>query len=209
MPIHDFWLFVVASLALNITPGNDMIYVITRSTSQGVRAGVVSAFGIMGGCLVHILAAVVGLSALIAGSALAFDLIKYAGAAYLFYLGIRALLSKKNTIRIDQTLEKKGYRQLFWQGVVTNTLNPKVALFFLAFLPQFIDVHSKGTTGAILFLGIWFNVSGTFINILVAWLFGTIGQWLHRSRRFIQWQQRVTGLLLVALGIKVAISSRK
>jgi threonine/homoserine/homoserine lactone efflux protein len=195
---------------LNLTPGNDMIYVATRSTSQGIKAGMISALGITAGCMVHILAAMIGISAIIAQSALAFDIIKYLGAAYLIYLGLRSLLSKRRTFNIEATTAKYSYRKIFWQGVITNVLNPKVALFFLAFLPQFIDISADaGTHWQILFLGTWFNTSGMIVNMLVALLFGKIGNWLNRSPRFVQWQERITGLVLIALGIKVALSSRK
>src|SRR5687768_5391897 len=130
---------------LNITPGNDMLYVATRSTSQGVRAGIVSALGIAAGCFVHLLAAVIGLSAVIANSAIAFDIIKYSGAAYLVYLGIKAFISNQNKFSINEKIEKQSLSKLFWQGALTNVLNPKVALFFLAFLPQFIHPDRKST----------------------------------------------------------------
>jgi len=207
--MNDFWLFAFASLLLNITPGNDMFYVATRSTSQGVKAGIVSALGIAGGCLVHLLAAVVGLSAIIANSATAFDIIKYLGAAYLVYLGIRSLLSKQNKFSIHHAVEKTTLSKLFWQGVFTNVLNPKVALFFLAFLPQFIHPEKGNTAAQILLLGIWFNFSGTIVNIVVAMVFGKLGNWLADKQGFIKWQNKITGLLLVGLGIKVALSSRK
>ena len=207
--LNDFLIFAFASLVLNITPGNDMLYVATRSTSQGVKAGIISALGIAGGCVVHLLAAVIGLSAIIANSAIAFDIIKYASAAYLIYLGIRSILSKQNKFNINKTVEKKPLSKLFWQGVLTNVLNPKVALFFLAFLPQFI-YPEKGNTGMqILLLGLWFNFSGTVINIIVALLFGKLGNWLAAKQAFIKWQNKITGLLLIGLGIKVALSSRK
>jgi threonine/homoserine/homoserine lactone efflux protein len=209
MRTHDFWFFAIASLMLNITPGNDMLLVITRSTGQGVKAGIASSLGIMAGCMVHIIAAVIGLSAVIAQSAMAFDIIKYAGAAYLIYLGIRSLLNKRRSFNINADVQKLSYKKLFWQGVLTNVLNPKVALFFLAFLPQFLDMKSSDTQWQILFLGIWFDVSGTIVNILVALLFGKIGSWLTNSPRFVQWQERLTGAILIALGIKVALSSRK
>ena len=209
MPVHNFWLFVLAALALNITPGNDMLYVISRSAGQGVKAGIISSLGIMAGCMVHILAAVIGLSAVIARSAMAFNIIKYAGAVYLVYLGLRSLLGKKNRFVLTQVKDKKSYKRLFIQGAVTNVLNPKVALFFLAFLPQFIEAGSHNAPWQILFLGTWFNISGTLVNILVALLFGKLGCWLSRSPRFLQWQERVTGTLLIALGIKVALSSKK
>ena len=207
--VNDFLIFAFASLMLNITPGNDMIYVATRSTSQGVKAGVVSALGIAGGCIVHLLAAVIGLSAIIANSAIAFDIIKYVGAAYLIYLGIKSFLSKQNKFNISDKVEPKSLSQLFWQGVVTNVLNPKVALFFLAFLPQFIHPERGNASMQILLLGLWFNFSGTVVNSVVAVLFGKLGNWLADKQTFIKWQNKITGLLLVGLGIKVALSSRK
>lgn len=210
MFVTDFWVFAFTAILLNLTPGNDMLYVIARSSSQGIRAGVVSALGIMAGCMVHMLAAVLGLSAVIAGSALAFDIIKYIGAAYLIYLGIKSIMSHRKALAINSAGAKLSYRRLFWQGAITNILNPKVALFFLAFLPQFIKLDS-GTSPSfqILFLGTWFNIGGTLINILVALLFGKAGQWISRSARFVQWQERVTGIILIGLGIKVALGSRK
>ena len=207
--VNDFLIFAFASLMLNITPGNDMLYVATRSTSQGVKAGIISALGIAGGCIVHLLAAVVGLSAIIANSATAFTIIKWVGAAYLIYLGIRSFLSKQNKFIINDKIEKKSLSKLFWQGVLTNVLNPKVALFFLAFLPQFIHPEKGNSALQILLLGLWFNFSGTIVNSIVAMLFGKLGNWLADKQSFIKWQNNITGLLLIGLGIKVALSSRK
>ncbi|HEX9152373.1 MAG TPA: LysE family translocator [Flavobacterium sp.] len=207
--LNDFLLFAIASLMLNITPGNDMLYVATRSTSQGIKAGIISSLGIAGGCIVHLLAAVIGLSAIIASSAVAFNIVKYIGAAYLIYLGIKAFLSKQNKFSISDKVEKKSLSKLFWQGVLTNILNPKVALFFLAFLPQFIHPEKGNTALQILLLGLWFNFSGTIVNIFVAILFGKLGNWLADKQGFIKWQNKITGLILVGLGIKVALSSRK
>ena len=206
---NDFLIFAFASLMLNITPGNDMLYVATRSTSQGIKAGIISALGIAGGCIVHLLAAVIGLSAIIANSATAFDIIKYIGAAYLIYLGIKSFLSKQNKFSIQEKVERRSLSKLFWQGVFTNVLNPKVALFFLAFLPQFIHPEKENTAIQILLLGLWFNFSGTIVNIIVAVVFGKLGNWLGDKEVFIKWQNKITGLLLVGLGIKVALSSRK
>jgi threonine/homoserine/homoserine lactone efflux protein len=207
--IENFWVFALAALMLNITPGNDMLYVITRSTAQGSKAGILSSFGIMAGCMVHIIAAVVGLSTLISQSAIAFNIIKYAGAAYLIYLGIRTLMSRKKDFHINQPVTKQSYSKLLWQGALTNVLNPKVALFFLAFLPQFIDMKGAGVHWQILLLGSWFNAGGTLVNIVVALLFGKIGHWLNNSPRFVLWQERITGIILIGLGIKVALGSRK
>ena len=207
--IDNFWVFALTGLLLNLTPGNDMMYIIARSSGQGTKAGIVSALGIGAGCIVHIMAAVVGLSALIAQSAIAFDIIKYIGAAYLIYLGIRSLLTKKKALTIDKDLQQLSYPKIFWQGVLTNVLNPKVALFFLAFLPQFINIHKGDTSLQILFLGVWFDIVGTVVNILVALLFGKIGAWLSKSPAFVQWQERITGIILIGLGIKVALGSKK
>jgi threonine/homoserine/homoserine lactone efflux protein len=209
MIAENFWVFALTGLLLNLTPGNDMLYVIARSSGQGTKAGIVSALGIGAGCLVHILAAVIGLSALIAQSAMAFNLIKYLGAGYLIYLGVRSVLSKKHSLIINKNLKQLSHKKIFWQGVITNILNPKVALFFLAFLPQFITVREGNTWLQILFLGTWFDVVGTLVNVLVALLFGKIGSWLSQSPAFVQWQERITGVILIGLGIKVALSSKK
>src|SRR6476660_380267 len=174
MAIEHFWVFALAALLLNLTPGNDMLYLAARSTSQGIKAGVISSLGIMAGCMVHIIAAVVGISAIIAESAIAFNIIKYFGAGYLIYLGIRSILSRKKSIQIRRELKPLSNRKIFVQGVITNVLNPKVALFFLAFLPQFIHPASKNAPWQILFLGVWFNIGGTLVNIVVSMLFGRI-----------------------------------
>jgi threonine/homoserine/homoserine lactone efflux protein len=206
---EQFWVFALTGLLLNLTPGNDMLYVIARSSGQGTKAGVISALGIGAGCLVHVFAAVVGLSALIAQSSMAFEIIKYAGAAYLIYLGLRSLFTKTQTNLINQSLPIISYKKIFWQGVLTNVLNPKVALFFLAFLPQFIDLQKNNPSIQVLFLGAWFDLVGTLVNVLVALLFGRLGKWISKSPGFIQWQQRITGAILIGLGIKVALSTRK
>ena len=209
MIIENFWLFALTGFLLNLTPGNDMLYVIARSSGGRTKAGIISALGIGAGCLVHILAAVAGLSALIAQSALAFNIIKYAGAAYLIYLGLRSLLKKNKVFVAPGKVQSLPYKRIFWQGVLTNVLNPKVALFFLAFLPQFIDLHRGNTGLQILFLGTWFDVVGTIVNILVALLFGRLSGWLSRSSKFVQWQERITGMILIGIGIKVALESKK
>jgi threonine/homoserine/homoserine lactone efflux protein len=203
---ENFLLFALSALLLNITPGNDMLFVIARSSSHGSRGGIISSLGIMAGCLVHITAAVAGLSAIIARSAFAFSIIKYIGAAYLIFLGVQSLLDKSKAININAPVQTLSNKKIFWQAVVTNVLNPKVALFFLAFLPQFISTKSGNITTQILFLGIWFSIGGTLVNIIVALLFGKIGKWLNTSPAFVQWQKRITGGILIALGIKVALS---
>ncbi len=206
--IENFWMFAFASLMLNITPGNDMLYVATRSTNQGLWAGVISALGIAVGCLVHLLAAILGISALITQSAFAFEMVKYIGAAYLIYLGIKSLLSKSSSFQITDN-QSISLPKIFIQGVVTNLLNPKVALFFLAFLPQFIQSNSDNYHWQLLFLGMWFNVSGTVVNIIVAILFNKLGNWLIKYSLFNQIQEKLTGLVLIYLGIRMALLDRK
>ncbi|HVM89301.1 MAG TPA: LysE family translocator [Puia sp.] len=206
---ENFWIFALTALVLNLTPGNDMLFVMARSSLQGSKAGMISSLGIMAGCMVHMVAAVAGLSAIIAKSAFAFSVIKYIGAAYLIYLGIQSVLSKSKGLSFSSSVQEVSYQKIFWQAVFTNVLNPKVALFFLAFLPQFINTKSGNTTAQILFLGLWFNMGGTLVNIIVAVLFGKIGYWMNRSPGFAEWQKRITGGILIALGMKVALSSRK
>jgi len=205
----NFLLFALASLLLNLTPGADMLYVAAQSTSQGVKAGIVSALGIMCGCLVHLLAAMFGLSAIIAGSAIAFSIIKYAGAFYLLYLGIRSFYSQQQTFQPTGEKIPSSLHRIFRQGVLTNALNPKVALFFLAFLPQFIRPGNMAVQWQVLLLGTWFNLSGTIVNIIVAILFGKMGNWLIKRKWFTKWQPKITGLLLCGLGIRMALQSRK
>src|SRR5688572_5733136 len=137
--IENFYLFLTVSLLVNISPGPDMLYTAARSLSQGTRAGIFSALGIFTGCLFHITAAVFGLSAIIAASVLLFSIIKYAGAAYLVWLGIRSLVKKTKPIDMIDTIASQPNKKIFLQGMLTNVLNPKVAVFFLSFLPQFID----------------------------------------------------------------------
>lgn len=208
MDNNDLILFALASLMLNVTPGADMLYVATRSTGQGIKAGVISALGVMAGCMVHVTAAVIGLSAIIANSATAFMIVKYTGAVYLIYLGARSFFSKQNLFVIEDRINKMPDTKIFLQGAITNVLNPKVALFFLAFLPQFIEADTKSPQVVILMLGIWFTFSGTVVNILVAFLFGTMGNWLAHKTWFLQWQNKITGTLLFILGVKIALTKK-
>jgi threonine/homoserine/homoserine lactone efflux protein len=205
MDINNFMLFAFASLMLNITPGSDMLYVATRSTGQGVKAGIISSLGIMAGCFVHTIAAVAGLSFILRESAIAFSVVKYLGAAYLIYLGIRSFISKDNVLAISKA-DPASNKKIFLQGAITNILNPKVALFFLAFLPQFISVDSANASMMILLLGIWFNISGTLVNIGVAFIFGKMGNWMSGQQWFTKWQQKLTGAVLFFLGVKIALA---
>ncbi len=207
--IQNFYLFFIASLLLNLTPGNDMIYVASRSISQGIKAGMISALGVFIGCFVHILAAVFGLSIIIAKSAFLFELIKYLGAGYLIYLGIKALITKSNFNKDITTLPPVDKWKLLKQGIITNALNPKVALFFLSFLPQFIQVGSSLYKVQLFSLGLWFDLQGTFILIIVAYLLGKTSNFIKNNERFWKIQEKITGIILIGLGIKVALSAKK
>jgi threonine/homoserine/homoserine lactone efflux protein len=204
---HDLLLFVAAGLLLNITPGPDMLYVVGRSTTQGVTAGAAAALGIGAGCLVHILAAALGVSAVIAASATAFTVLKLCGAAYLLYVGLSLLFSRPSTqtSAITPLMTPSSNSSIFMQGFLTNALNPKVALFFLAFVPQFISAGSTQQTMAFLFLGLVFNLNGTLWNLCVAWITAKAGARL-RSSRFIAWMNRCIGTLFVFLGVKLALA---
>ena len=200
--IQNLYLFFIASLLLNLTPGNDMIYVASRSISQGIKAGIISAVGVFLGCFVHITAAVFGLSIIIMKSAFLFELIKYVGAAYLIYLGIKAFTTKSNFNKELTTLPKVDKWKLLKQGIITNSLNPKVALFFLSFLPQFIRIDSSLYKVQLFSLGLWFAVQGTLVLIIVAYLLGKTGNFIKNNQRFWRVQEKVTGLILIGLGIK-------
>lgn len=204
--LQHFLLFALAALMLNLTPGNDMLFVITRSLSYGTKAGIFAALGIGVGCFVHIFASVVGLSLIIRQSGFLFNLIRYAGAAYLIYIGIRSFLEKPSAMLPNQgKVRNESSLKTLRQGAITNILNPKVSLFFLAFLPQFVDNQADNTTMQILFLGLWFNISGTLVNVLIALLFSRIIARLNRFQQFWKWQNRVAGTVLVALGLQIAL----
>ena len=205
--LHQLLIFVAAGIALNLTPGPDMMYTIARSVGQGRTAGLVSALGIGTGSIVHIVAATFGISALFAYSATAYLILKYAGAAYLVYRGIRTLLSGKR-VQFERDHRVVPLKNIYWQGVVTNVLNPKVALFFLSFLPQFVDPNAGSVSMQTLVLGVIFDVNGTLILMLIALLAGVAGQWLASKTVFWKWQRRFTGTVLVALGAKLALPDR-
>jgi len=199
--------FLVATIALNLSPGPDMLYVISRSLGQGRRAGIVSALGIGAGTLVHTFVTAIGLSAVLLSVPIAFEFIKYAGAAYLAFLGVRMLLSSRSRASnlSSEAIAPSGLGTVFRQGVFTNVLNPKVALFFLAFLPQFVD-PSKGTVALqIIILGLVFDASGTSWNILIATLAGHASDRL-KGRSGVSFAQKVLpGVILLALAILVVV----
>jgi threonine/homoserine/homoserine lactone efflux protein len=198
----DFALFVVSALLLNMTPGPDTLYILGRSATQGLRGGVVASLGIGAGCLVHICAATFGLSALLMASAGAFTIVKWMGAVYLVWMGIDLIRHAHAPTEGAPTLPSVSVRRIFVQGFLTNALNPKVALFFLAFLPQFVAADAANKALAFLFLGVVFNVNGTLWNLLVATVASrAAGRVAPRIRT---WLNRTLGGALVLIGARLA-----
>lgn len=202
-----FALFIGVSWALVIAPGPDMIYVITRGMAHGRRAGVLSAIGVVCGILVHTTAAAFGLTLILQTSAFAFLFVKFAGAAYLIYLGIRAWL-EKSSFSLEASPSVVTSQTLFWQGVLSNVLNPKIAIFFLAFLPQFVDQRSSQVTSQMVLLGLTFACFGLCFLLLVGYSSGTIGKWLTGRPQYAQFFQRLAGGILIGLGIRLALTEK-
>jgi threonine/homoserine/homoserine lactone efflux protein len=193
-------IFAAASLALAVVPGPAVLYIVAQSVDQGRLAGLVSALGIAVGGLVHVVAATIGLSSLLASSATAFTIVKYAGAAYLIVLGIRRLLTREQ-LEDEVARAPRPRRRLFVDGVVVNVLNPKTALFFLAFLPQFVEPAEGMATLQILVLGLLFAVIALCSDSVWALAAGTLGSWLRRSRWYLGVKRWVTGTVFVGLGL--------
>ena len=208
--IHDLWLFVVACLLLNITPGPDTAYIVGRSVQLGWRGGVAAAFGISSGCLVHVFAAAIGLSALLAASSAAFLAVKLIGAVYLLYVGVRMLLSRpSHGAASSDAKPAMSLRQVFGQGALTNVLNPKVALFFLAFLPQFVDADAPSKPLAFVVLGLIFITTGTLWSLGVAAFAAKAAGRVRRSSRAMLWINRALGVVFIGMGIRVAMTQAR
>jgi threonine/homoserine/homoserine lactone efflux protein len=202
--IHDFPLFVTSGVLLNLAPGPDTAYILGRSIAHGRAAGIASAFGIMVGSIVHTSAAALGLSAFLATSAWAFSVVKLIGGGYLVFLGIKLILERGEQLHLSSGFRDSNVQAAFRQGVLTNLLNPKVALFFLAFLPQFIDPTSTAKIPAFLTLGLTFVTTGTIWCLILAWFAAGLSQRLRASRTFSQWLNRTIGSIFVFLGIRLA-----
>jgi threonine/homoserine/homoserine lactone efflux protein len=203
--LAHFLTFAAATLILNLTPGPDMMYIIARSLGQGRRAGLVSALGITGGCLFHAFAATVGIAALLRSWPIAFQMVRYAGAIYLVYLGIRLLFRRRREDEIEATAPSAPLVAIFRQGMITNVLNPKVALFFLAFLPQFVAPTRGSATLQLAVLSIYFIFSTTFFNLAVALLSGVAEDYLRRGRNIAR-MERASGAVFIALGLRVGLA---
>ncbi len=203
--VVDLGMFVVAGLILNITPGADVLYITNRSAVQGSRAGVVAALGIGAGCVVHVLAATLGLSMILVSSSLAFSVVKYVGAAYLVYLGITTFLSlRQKGNEKPRSSSVMPLAKIFWQAALINVLNPKVALFFMALLPQFVSPTAENPALAFLFLGVLFNVNGTLVNILFALFTSTLAVRIKTDSVLPRILKSMVGTLFVTLGIRLA-----
>jgi threonine/homoserine/homoserine lactone efflux protein len=208
--IHDFWLFFVSALLLNIAPGPDSAYVIGRSVQLGWRGGVAAALGISTGCLAHVFAVSIGLSALLVASATAFTAVKWAGAAYLCYVGLSMLVSRSKNPDDTPPRETSSVplSRVFWQGALTDVLNPKVALFFLAFLPQFVDADAPHKPFAFLTLGLIFIFNGTLWCLAIALTAARAAGRVRRSSTVMAWINRGLGALFVYLGARIALAER-
>jgi threonine/homoserine/homoserine lactone efflux protein len=206
--LHVLALFMAAALALNVTPGPDMLYVAARSTNEGRRAGILSAFAIATGTLVHIASVALGLTALLAAVPVAYDILRMAGAIYLVYLGMRTVLRKGFGDGTTAPPPASSWT-IFRQGVVTNVLNPKVALFFLAFLPQFVDPRRAPVVMQVVFLGLLFNTSGTLVNVAVALGASGLAGRVRRSGGLQDVARKVTGGIFILLGLRLAFGDRR
>jgi threonine/homoserine/homoserine lactone efflux protein len=224
--VHHLWLFIVSGLLLNLTPGQDTLYIVGRTMSQGKRAGLLSVLGISSGSVIHTVAAAFGLSAILATSALAFSLVKFAGAAYLVYLGVRMLVDRSGDAQ-DRVHLRDGYGRrvadpdravggehasrdgdfaIFRAGLLTNVLNPKVALFFMAFLPQFVDPAAGSRIAAFLALGAVFIFNGTLWCLVLVWGASTMSRRLRDNQAASRMLKRATGVIFVGLGARLALS---
>ncbi len=202
---HTLVLFAIASVILLIVPGPAVVYVVARSIAQGPRAGLVSVLGIETGGLVHVAAAAFGLSALLASSSIAFTIVKYVGAIYLVYLGIRKLTEKESDV--DQLSGPRSHSRLFWEGFLVQVLNPKVALFFLAFLPQFINPSRGSAWMQIVLLGLCFTVLAVLTDAAYAFAAGAVSGWLRARRGARRWVAKISGATYIGLGVAAALST--
>jgi threonine/homoserine/homoserine lactone efflux protein len=204
MTVHSYVLFIVATVVLCVVPGPDMVYMLARCIAQGRRAGVFAAIGFNLGGYVHLAAAVLGLSAILATSSLAFSMVQWLGAAYLIYLGIAALRSRHPLNLPGGDVPRHTERTILWQAFWSDVLNPKVAMFFVALLPQFVNTSASHPTLQILFLGVTVNMIALPINLLLVWFSTRLTDTLRRSPAISAHLQRAMGALFVALGLRLA-----
>lgn len=207
--IINFEAFLIAGLILNLTPGADTMYILGRSIAQGKKAGVLSALGISTGAIFHIIFATLGLSIILAKSAMAFEIVKYLGAGYLVFLGLKTILKKADgKFELNKENATVNYKKIYFSGIMTNILNPKVALFFLAFLPQFIDPNYVQSSLPFLILGITFLLTGTIWCLILALFASKLSDRIRKNYKIKIWLDKITGGVFVALGIKLALMKK-
>jgi threonine/homoserine/homoserine lactone efflux protein len=208
MEPHTILLFAAACVLLAVVPGPDMAFIVTRSVAQGRRAGVMAVFGISFGSVIHLAAVLLGLSAILLASTTAFNVVKMLGAAYLIYIGVNALFSRKAAVSLGTSeLPSSSLRNVFWQGFISDVLNPKVAIFYIAFLPQFVDVGLGHQTIQLIVLGAIENVITTLINLTFVIAAATLTKKLRHDENVALLLQRAMGLFFVALGARLASQS--
>jgi len=209
---HDLLIFILAGWLLNVTPGPDTALIVARSTQLGLRGGGAAVAGVGCGIMVHVTAAALGISALIAASATAFDVVKFCGAAYLVYIGARMMLTRRAKGNLEAAAAgiapAMSFATVLRQGFVTNALNPKVALFFLAFLPQFVDQTAPSKALALFVLGVIFNVNGTLWNLVVAVVTARATRMVRGARSYQRFIDGTIGAIFIAFGIKLALFQR-
>lgn len=207
--INDLWLFVISGIALNIMPGPDSLYIVGRSATQGFWGGSMASWGIATGTLVHILAAAFGLSAILATSAMAFTVIKVVGCCYLMYIGLSMLLSRRGaaTQDVKEQVPTSLYK-IYSQGFLTNVLNPKIALFFLAFVPQFIAYDSPNKALSFIVLGLIFIFNGMIWCHFLAWSSSSLSRKVKQSPSLTHWLNKIAGTLFIGFGVKLALGEQ-
>lgn len=209
--VQNLGLFILAGWLLNLTPGPDVLYIVSSALRSGAKAGVVAALGITAGCFVHILAAALGVSALLAASSTAFTVLKWAGAAYLFYVGVKLVLSPVKAspeFAAEKAIQTSAgaLKSIFFKGFFTNALNPKVALFFLAFVPQFIAPNASHPALTFVLLGVLFNVNALPVNVGYALLAAWATRRMGALQRAMHWLDRVAGVMFLGFGAKLALT---
>ncbi len=200
-------LFWIATLVLNLTPGPDIMYIVANGMSRGARAGALSATGVGVGAVFHVVLAAVGITAILQTSNLAFDIIRLMGASYLIWIGVKQLKGSAPGIAQEDVQIESGWAY-FNRGLITNVLNPKVALFFIAFLPQFISLEAGSVVFQILVLGMMFTINSLLINIVIGIGAGKAGQRLMQSQNFSKWINRISGFVLIGLGIRLFLTEK-
>lgn len=201
--VVNYTVFFTSCLILHITPGSDTMYILGKSMSKDKKTGVISVLGISTGVLIHTILAALGLSVILAKSATAFNIVKYMGAAYLVYMGIKTILDKKDLFIKDEKNEKEKLKEVYFQGVITNVLNPKVALFFLAFLPQFIDVNNKYGIIPFLLLGLSFFITSSLYGIVLALFASSAAGMIAEKSGASKVMGKVSGCIYIFLGLSL------